>query len=385
MISQKFDYASEEDPVYKLLVQKKKQNQQIVDLTISNPTILDFDYSEFFQKTQHFEFVEYTPNPKGLVETREEISDYYKSLGRTVSPENIFLTSGTSEAISYICKLFCDPSDTVLVPSPGYPLFDFILELENLNIERYEFLERVVGDRLEWRLDFELLEKKMKLKPKLLILVQPNNPTGTVITESDAKHLKEILVKYHTILVVDEVFLEYIYNQDILASEFEDVPSFYLNGISKMLALPQMKLSWMYTKGFAKQEEKVHSKMEIITDTFLTVNTPIQKMFASLWKKREYIQRQIKERVNNNIFHLQKHKMYGIDFYKPDAGWYGILEFSGRKTDEEVCTDLLEKYNIYIHPGYMFQFRREDYLVFSLLTKESDILSAFEKISNHFI
>lgn len=377
-----FDSASEMDPIYQSLSRKRKSNEKIIDLTIANPTVSGFNYSEIMDSQSKFNFYEYAPHPKGLPETREAISEYYQSMGRTVSPENLFLTSGTSEAISYIFKLLCNPGDSVLVPAPGYPLFDFIAELENLEVKRYRLSETIQNDRIEWKLDFAYLEKLLKTKPRILILVQPNNPTGTILNPEEVSHLKKLLHKYKTILVVDEVFSEYIYDKELKLTEFGNTPAFYLNGISKMIGLPQMKLSWFYTKGFGRDTERIHHVLEIITDTFLTVNTPIQKMAPALLKNRDKILLQIRNRVNKNIQYLLDHPDVTIKFHRPVAGWYGILEFPGDRIDEEICLDILDKQNVHFHPGYMFSFEKENYLVFSLLIPESDLQGAWKKLKH---
>lgn len=381
MLSSKFSASTETDPIFALLHSKKKEIQEIFDLTIANPTKLGFDYSAFAQENSIWKFFDYSPNPQGLQETREAISEYYANKNRIVHPEHIFLTTGTSEAISYLFKLLCNPGDTILAPSPGYPLFDFIAELESLKIEKYKFKEVKADKEIFWKLDRIYLKNLLKQKPKVLILVEPNNPTGSILDEEDRNYLYNILQENKIVLVVDEVFSDYIDSSKSSIHEWKDTPCFYLNGISKMLGLPQMKLSWFYTKGLGKWENDVHSKLEIIADTFLSVNTPIQKIAPNFIINRNSFQKQILERIERNILFIEKNPLLSLTFHKPVGGWYGILEIQNSIPDEKYCLRILEKQNVHLHPGYLFEFENSNFLVFSLITKEENLQMAWQKIA----
>ncbi|MCB1176787.1 MAG: pyridoxal phosphate-dependent aminotransferase [Leptospiraceae bacterium] len=361
--SNKFGENFEEDPLYRILKTKK---YPILDFTISNPTKLEFNYSylDINNKLSKTNFLEYSPNPKGSLEARISISEYYKSKAREVNPENIFLTSGTSEAVSFLFKLFCNPGDTVLSASPGYPLFDFLAELENIKMEKFKLIK---NKNRKWNIDFSHLKQLLKFKPKILLLVQPSNPTGTILQREDILELSNILNKNNILLIVDEVFSDYIYS-DEKCFEFKNTPSFYLNGISKTLALPQMKLGWTYHKNLA--ENNINNKFEIITDSFLSVNSISQNLLPYLLNEKEKIQTQIKNRIQNNIQYSLNNQIKDRLFDSPSAGWYGILNLRDSESDEEIAINILEYKNLLIHPGYMFDFEETNKLVFSLLLKE---------------
>ncbi len=367
MFSSRFKWSTETNQLTQLIEEKKRAGTQILDLTEANPTKAGFKLSLPFLINS--ESLIYQPDPRGLLTTREAVAKYYsESRALEISPEQIFLTASTSEAYSWLFKLLCNNNNEVLVPQPGYPLFEFLAVLENVKIRQYS-LE--YAHTFGWRLDFESLENSMTAKTKAVVVVNPNNPTGSYLSGDEWEKLQSICAMRNVAILVDEVFFDYaLQNNESPNLKFSSAPAltFVMNGLSKMLALPQMKLGWIAVFGKQALCAEAQEKLELIADTFLSVNTPVQ-VFTPTWlASRKEVQAPIKIRVEENFKFLREaFTNSNCRVLQVGGGWCAVIEIPRIETEEEIILKLLQAHNLLVHPGYFFDFESEGFLVVSLI------------------
>ncbi|HZS04381.1 MAG TPA: pyridoxal phosphate-dependent aminotransferase [Blastocatellia bacterium] len=373
MFSARFKWTLTTNRLALLLAEKKKAGAPILDLTESNPTRAGFEYpvAEILAALADPRAMTYEPTPQGLVSARRAVADYYRARGETVAPEHIHLTASTSEAYGWLFKLLADGGDNVLVPQPSYPLFDFLAALEGVELRPYELAYvHPVG----WRIDFDSLCRAVTPRTRAVIVVSPNNPTGSFIKSHELDELTGICAASGLALVVDEVFADYAFGPDVArAAPLTSVSSaltFVMNGFSKTLGLPQMKLGWIITGGPEDLRREALERQELIADTFLSVNTPVQHAVPAWLQLREPIQSQIIARARANLEYLS-----GLVEDSPcrllevEGGWSATLEVPRHFSEEEWALRLLEEDDVLVHPGYFFDFEREAFLVLSLLPR----------------
>ncbi len=361
--------------------------KEIFDLTLSNPTKANLSYpeSEILQSLSNSRSLLYEPTPKGFYTAREAISLYYSSLGFSVSVDDIFLTSGTSEGYSYIIKLICNPGDEILIPAPSYPLLDFIASLELVNVVPYYLEEK----ENIWTFSTKNIMNSVSKKTKLLFFVQPNNPTGNILSYKEINDLLSFAEEYNLAIVIDEVFRDYLFlNKSPQLLFSEKIPIFTLNGISKTLALPQLKLSWIVCSCPKSIKKEFYEGLEIIADTYLSVNTPVQVALADLFRVKDLIQTQIQSRITQNLdFAItQFSNCSHIKSYLPQGGWYLVVKICDITIPEdELIIDLLNQTGVYVHPGSMFRFPGNNfYLILSLLPEENLFREGIQRIIEYF-
>ena len=366
MFSSRLNWSATENPLTKLLREKRARGEALLDLTESNPTAAGFTYpaDALLEALADPRSLCYEPQPAGLPEARAAVAGYYRGLpsGR------ILLTASTSEAYALLFKLLADPGDEVLVPRPSYPLFEFLAALESVRPVQYPLVYHGC-----WAIDFGALERLITPRSRALVLVNPNNPTGSFVKKKELDQLVELCREHRLAIISDEVFSDYVFgpNEQRVASlvGVDRVLSFVLSGFSKVLGLPQMKLGWIITGG--PQWAPAMERLELIADTYLSVGTPVQWAAASLLSRREAIQRQILERVQANRAFLADR--IGADspwrLLEAEGGWYAVLEAPKIHTEEEWVLGLLRDDNLLVQPGFFFDFDREAYLVVSLLTR----------------
>jgi hypothetical protein len=384
MFSSRFKWDLAPNRLSQLLEKKKQAGAQLLDLTESNPTQAGFVYpvSEILNALATPQAMIYQPSPRGLISTRQAIADYYYEHGETVEPERIHLTASSSEAYSYLFKLLADQGDAVLVPQPSYPLFDFLAALEGITLQPYEL---VYAHPAGWQIDFDSLQRAMTDRTRAVIIVNPNNPTGSFIKRWELERLLALCSEQRLALIVDEVFGDYAIAEDSehLSSlvSLSSVLTFVINGFSKTLALPQMKLGWIVTGGPAAWQREAGERLDLIADTFLSVGTPIQQAAPALLGLRASMQRQILQRVRNNLRFLEQvMEDTPCRTLKVEGGWYAVLEVPRHASEEEITLSLLEQDDVLVHPGYFFDFRREAFLVLSLLPKAGLFREATRRI-----
>jgi aspartate/methionine/tyrosine aminotransferase len=378
VFSRRLPWPAKENRLSQELGDKRRSGAALLDLTESNPTRVALPYpaerlSEAFAASN---LASYEPDPRGHEAARQAVASFCASRGQAVAPERIVLTSGTSDAYGWLFRLLADPGDAVLIPRPSYPLFEHLAALDSLRAETYP----IVLDP-DWRIDLEAIDRALNAEairvPRAVILVNPNNPTGTSLGEPERRALGEICVRRRVPLVSDEVFLDYRFEGANPAVSVagprpagEKRPlSFTLGGLSKSCGLPQMKLGWILVDGPEAEAREALDRLEFIADSYLPVGTPVQRAASALLVIGEEIGALILRRVLANHATLRASLQGGSScrLLPAAGGWYAVLQVPAVLPEEEMVLLLLREDEVLVHPGYFFDFPREAFLVLSLL------------------
>ncbi|MEO8126416.1 MAG: pyridoxal phosphate-dependent aminotransferase [Bryobacteraceae bacterium] len=334
-----------------LLKAKRAAGETILDLTQSNPTSAGLDYpaAEILSAFADPRNLLYEPSAKGLLSAREAIS---------ADPERLLLTASTSEAYAYLFKLLTDPGDEILVPRPSYPLFEFLATLESVRVVRYPLFYHE-----GWSIDMQALASSVTDRTRAVVVVNPNNPTGSYLKRGELEQLLAICGRHELAILSDEVFADYAFAPDpdrvAALSSVEDVLTFSMSGLSKVCGLPQLKLGWIQATGPGADE--AIERLEFIADTFLSVGTPVQHALPQLLAAGQGIQNQIRSRTKANLAFL-------LDHLVVEGGWSATIRVPRTRTEEEWVVQLLNEHNVLVQPGYFYDFDSEAFLVLSLLT-----------------
>jgi alanine-synthesizing transaminase len=334
-----------------LLEAKRAAGETILDLTESNPTHAGLDYpaEQILSAIASPKALQYEPSAKGLLSAREAIGP---------DPDRILLTASTSEAYSYLFKLLTDPGDEVLVPRPSYPLFEFLATLESVRVVQYPLFYHE-----GWSMDLHAIEYAVRERTRAIVLVNPNNPTGSYLKRSELAELVRICARHDLAIISDEVFSEYAFAPDPERVEtvagVDEVLTFSMSGLSKVCGLPQMKLGWIRVNGPEADAAMVH--LELIADTFLSVAAPVQHALPKLLVAGKNVQEQIRTRTKANLEILPRH-------LHVEGGWNATLRVPRTRSEEEWVLHLLQEHNVLVQPGYFYDFDSEAYLIVSLLT-----------------
>lgn len=381
MFSKRTRWKVNENSLTKLINEFRLANIEYIDLCLSNPTKCGFTLpGMLINVLSKNENSLYEPISKGLLTAREAICSYYSKQGFDIEIDNLFITASTSEAYSFIFKLICNPKDEVVIFVPGYPLLSYLSDLHDIKIRE---VRQVFVDG-KWKIDRDQFDKNTTTRTKLIIVVNPNNPTGHYISDSDWEYILNKAIKNDIALVTDEVFNDYPVSwQGAPVSKIMEDRAlvFNINGISKVLCLPQMKLGWIYISGPKELKNKACEKLDVIADTYLSPNTPVQNALGKWFDNIELIQAPVHQRILANYKYLQSIKSKKIDVLDVDAGWYGVLRLHNVEwDDEDFAFLLLAQRQVYIQPGYFFDFDESNYLVVSLLTEEEIFKKGIEKL-----
>lgn len=362
------------------LERARTAGRELLDLTVSNPTTSGFEYDAdaIRRALEHPQTLLYRPDPRGLSSAREAISALHAG---SIAPEHILLTAGTSEAYANIFRLLCNAGDEVLIAAPGYPLLDLIADLCDVRLVKYHlFYDHA------WHIDLHDLEAKISERVRAIVLVHPNNPTGSYVAERDA--LTEICARKALTLIVDEVFLDFALEEKQAQSFAGNSAAltFTLNGLSKMAGLPQMKAAWTIVSGPAAQRDEAIRRLEFINDTFLSASTPVQLALSPLLETKDRFQQQVVARAKRNLGILDSllENGHACSRLFVAAGWYVVLRVPALVSDEELAIDLLKKDGVVVESGHFFDFPSDGYLVLSLLTPEKIFAEGVRKILARF-
>jgi aspartate/methionine/tyrosine aminotransferase len=315
--------------------------------------------------------LDYDPQPSGSPRAREAICEYYAEHGALVKPEQIILTTSTSEAYSFLFRLLCDPGNEIVVPQPGYPLFDFLAVLDDV---RLKFAPLIYDQG--WQADPEGFRRAITPETRAIVLVHPNNPTGHFTKWWEAQWLERLCWENDLSLIVDEVFLDYGLGgaERSFAAGLQGVRVFVVSGLSKIAGLPQMKAAWIVALG--PEAGAALERLEVIADTFLSMNAPVQCALPSWLAGRSGIQRQIRERVKANLAELdrQLERLPLVSRLEVEGGWYATLRIPAVNSDEETVLKLLDQ-GVWVQPGGFFGMGASGRLVLSLLTPEKEFIT----------
>jgi alanine-synthesizing transaminase len=354
------------------LAAHRAAGKPLLDLTVSNPTECGFEYdsSAILGALSNPVALSYEPDPKGLESARRAVAGYYSDRGENVSIEDIFLTTSTSEAYSYVFRTLCDPGDELLIPSPSYPLFDFLADIQDVRLVRYP----LIYDH-GWQIDFHSLEQAITPRTRGVIVVNPNNPTGNFVKSAEMAKLNEICSARELAIIADEVFLDFALDGDRPASfaANRSAPTFTLSGLSKICGLPQMKAAWLIVSGPQPWKSEALARLEVIADTYLSVNAPVQLAIPRFLEQRHSFQDQVMSRIQRNLAELGRllAAQKAVSRLKVEGGWCAVLRVPATRSDEDLAIELLTTHGVSVHPGHFYGFPSKGHLVASLIVHET--------------
>ena len=361
----------------------RASGMEVLDLSLSNPTRAGFqlDQEAILQALAQPESLDYDPQPKGLLSARQAVTRYYHDAHGVfgVDPESVVLTTSTSEGYSYIFRLLCNPDDEILVPKPSYPLFEFLADLQDVTLVPYPLIYDA-----GWQIDFPSLYKAVNHRTRGVVVVHPNNPTGSYASIAEVDGLNRFCAEYNLSLIVDEVFLDYAIDGASRTSfvSNDSVLTFTLSGISKISGLPQMKVAWVAASGPEEVKQQAMARLEVISDTYLSMNAPLQLATPVLLDQRKNLQPLLRDRIRNNVqeFDRQLARQKTCERLRVDGGWYAVLRVPALQSDEDLAIDLLRKVAVLVHPGHFYDFPTDGYLVLSLITPPEEFREGVSRI-----
>lgn len=372
MFSNRLDWDAPVNALGLLLAEKRARGEPLIDLTQSNPTRVDLAYpvAAILEALARPEAMVYRPDSRGLPAARHAIARYYSGQGADIDPAALFLTAGTSEAYGMLFKLLADPGDEVLVPRPGYPLLAYLAAFEGLGAVAYpQWYDDIRG----WQVDPDLVQALITPKTRAVVLVSPNNPTGAYAAPETLAALDRVCRRNDLALIVDEVFADYPASPPtathLSALAGRTALTFVLNGFSKMLALPQVKLAWIAVGGAAAAARQAQSRLETLLDFYLSAAASVQHAAERLLALRTGIQRQVLARLADNARTLETQigRTTNCRLLPRQGGWYAVVRFADAVADETRALHLLSQTNTLVHPGFFYDFDTEGYVVLSLL------------------
>ncbi len=373
-----------------LLTQKRQNHLFLLNLIETNMTKVglfeDLPVREFLTPFLEPQILQYEPHPQGLLQAREAIAkDYAQSHGIKVDPQHLLLCASTSEAYAWLFQLLCDPQEEVLFPRPSYPLFDHLAGLCSVKMRHYDLIHQG-----RWYLEADSLEHVYTPKTKAMVIVHPHNPTGAFLQKQELEAIFQFCRERKMVLISDEVFFDYplephAYKASSIASEAEEqgVLCFVLSGFSKVLGMPQMKLSWMYVTGPEPLRSQAQERLELISDTFLSVGTPIQWAASSLLENKNLLTGRIHHRLKENLNRLKDLlRDTACQLLAPEGGFSAMIRLPNIYSDEEWVLRFLEKEHVICHPGYFYDVSEGAYVVVSLLVEPKAFEEGMRRILN---
>ncbi len=392
------------NPLSRRLSARKASGGAFLDLTVSNPTAVGLSFPEDWPRLlmgagdgpghAAAEAIRgYDPDPRGLAAARRALADYHHERGaRSSDPEDFFLTAGTSEAYSHLFKLLCEPGDAILVPRPSYPLLETLADLAGLGIDGYPLTARPGLPKADaspaattWALDRDALVAALTPRTRIIVVVTPNNPTGSVLSQEDADWVVTLAEERGLALVVDEVFADYRHDGKTTPLVHSDGPLvFTLNGLSKLVGLPQLKLAWIHVAGNASDKAVACETLEWMCDAALSVSTASQIACAGLLQRRKEFQTPIRERIATNRATLREAADSNprLEVLWPDGGWCVPVRCTGIVDDETFAIRLVDEAGVLVQPGYFFDFEDEEIIVLSLLTPPEVFRTGVEHVAS---
>ena len=385
MFADRSNWNLEVNPLSEALARHRAAGKPLLDLTISNPTEcgFDFDRRAILEALANPANLAYDPDPRGLLDARQVVAGYYVARGAEVPVDSIVLTTSTSEAYSFVFRTLCNPGDEILIPEPSYPLFAFLADIQDVKLVRYP-LDYDYG----WQINFHALQRGITARTRGVMVVHPNNPTGHFTKPHELEKLNEICATRNLAIIADEVFLDFALQAERPFSFAQNSAAltFSMSGLSKISGLPQMKAGWLVTSGPEELRSRALARLEIIADTYLSMNAPVQWAIPALLEQRHSFQKQLLARVRRNLAELDRQLATQKSCVRlvVEAGWYAVLRIPATRSDEELAIDLLAQKNIYVHPGHFYDFPSEGFLIVSLITREEEFAAGVKLLLSIF-
>lgn len=380
--SERLSWSLASNSFSRLVEQKRATGVPLIDLTVSNPTeaLRDYPHSAIGRAYANVKHFTYRPDSLGTRESRVAVARYYERRKISVSPDQILLTASTSEAYSLLFKLFCNSGDEILAPLPSYPLFEYLAALEVARIVPYQLMYDG-----SWHIDFASLRQQISPRTRALVVVNPNNPTGSFLKKSGAETLLDLAQQHKLPIISDEVFMDYSFGAGADRVKtligHNSVLSFSLNGLSKAAGMPQMKLAWIALNGPEQESKIARERLELLLDTYLSVGTPVQCALPELLDIGEGIQEQIRLRAAQNLNALTT-LLDGSPACSLhcEGGWSAIIQVPRSLSEEEWITRLLSEQNVLVQPGYFFDMASEAYVIVSLITPPDEFIEGIRRL-----
>jgi aspartate/methionine/tyrosine aminotransferase len=380
VFSNRLNWSQRPNRLSVLLEEKRRSGTQVLDLTESNPTRAGLAYpqAEILAALADASALRYHPSPRGLDAAREAVAGYYRDRGTQIPVENILLTASTSEAYAYLFKLLANPGDEILAPRPSYPLFEFLAGLESVHIRQYPLRYDGV-----WHVDFDALERAITPRTRGIVVVNPNNPSGSFLKRAELDRLDTLAAERGLAILSDEVFRDYGFGEEsgrvsTLTGDRRAL-TFCMSGLSKIAGLPQMKLGWVALNG--PDREQAMDALELIADTYLSVSTPIQVALPRLLELSSGIMEQIRQRTAANLARLREAaRGSSATVLRTEGGWYAVLQVPRTRTEEEWTLKVLNDSGVLVQPGFFFDFESEAFLVLSLLPEPATFAEGVSRL-----
>lgn len=319
----------------------------------------------------------YAPDAFGLVTAREAVARHFATTRELSTPPDavdVLLTASTSEAYAFAFKLLCDPGDEVLVPSPSYPLFEHLAELEAVRLAPY----RLAYDGA-WHVDLDSARRAVTARTRAVIVVSPNNPTGQYCTQQDLAALAELGLP----IISDEVFFEYPLLARPVARQ-SHVLQLTLGGLSKLAGSPQLKLAWTILSGPEPARREARERLELIADTFLSVGSPIQHALPELLVASSSVTQAIGARCRENLAQLRA--ILGassVTALRVEGGWSVVLRLPNVTTEDDFVLGLARQRGALVQPGWFYDFESEPLVIVSLLGEPAMFREGIEQLAEH--
>lgn len=354
-----------------------------IDLTVTNPTVVALPYpAALLAPLASADALAYRPAPLGLTSAREAVAREYARQGTAVPPERVMLTASTSEAYSLLFKLLCDAGDEVLTSQPSYPLFDLLSRLDDVRAVPYRLQEHA-----GWSIDRASVERALSSRTRAILVVSPNNPTGSITTADDARWLSSLGASRGIAIISDEVFADYPLQTDAVVADsaiarHADALTFRLGGLSKSAGLPQVKLGWMAVGGPDALVAEALERLDLIADTYLSVATPVQVAAPSLIEGGAVVRAAVLERIRGNLaaLRLLTAARPDVTLVSPEAGWSAMLRVPATESEDVIVLRLLNERGVLVHPGYFFDLAHEAFLIVSLLPEPAVFAEGISRV-----
>ena len=377
--------------------------KRLYDLSASNPTEEGFERpgEAVLSALCNDEALKYVPDPRGLLPARQAVAGYYHARGAEVAADDVILTTSTSEAYSFVFRTLCNPGDELLVPAPSYPLFGFLADIQDVRLVQY----RLIYDH-GWQIDFHALEQAITPRTRGIIVVNPNNPTGHFVKQDELERLNEICFKSNLALIADEVFLDFLYGDWAIRRDSLKIArprvahgkkpqtlalnaralTFTMSGLSKISGLPQMKAAWLVVNGPTELKSQALDRLEVIADTYLSMNSPVQLALPELLEQRYGFQKQVLNRIRRNLTELDRQltQRKSCSRLEIEGGWYAVLRVPATRSDDDLAVGLLTGKGIYVHPGHFYDFQTDGYLIVSLIMQEKEFAEGIRLLLSAF-
>jgi aspartate/methionine/tyrosine aminotransferase len=381
VFSARTDFPRGWNPLARALAERRARGLPLVDLTETNPTHVGLPAPEPVLLASPGA-LGYAPEPQGLLSAREAVAAHLATRGTRVSPEHLVLSASTSEAYGWLFKLLCEPGDNVLIPAPSYPLFEYLTRLEGVETRTYS-LPRAHG----FGLNVEEVAARRDARTRAVLVVNPGNPTGHYLQEGELEALGHLCARTGLALLSDEVFSDFAWDEEpgrvpTVAGRELPMLTFSLSGLSKVAGLPGLKLGWTHVGGPVASREEALARLELVADTYLSVNTPVQLALPGLLAHAPRFQAALLERVGENrrVLLQSRPRDARWDVVAAQGGWSAVLRIPLEPGEEATCLALLDE-GVVVQPGYFYDFTGGAFLVLSLLPPLDVFATAMEPLA----